>query len=498
MQSLNSVQKAALNVGTSALEVAGPSLARITPIRRTIVHQVESIMLKGLEEARSTSQCPPGADEDGTLMGLAVVHSMERALADHHLSRATMHTLFKTVAQEVMIERGDAATKAAFKAQFGVDPPGLLLISPGKACNLHCTGCYADSGPTPAKLDWDVFDRIVTEAKTQWGTRFFAISGGEPLAYRSGGKGILDMAEKHRDCFFLMYTNGTLIDDEVAARLARAGNLTPALSIEGWRERTDARRGPGIFDQVVEAMGRLRAAGVIFGVSLTPTRENAEEILSDEFIDFCFEQNGSLYAWMFQYMPIGRSFTLDLMPTPQQRLWMWHRSWELIRNRRTFLADFWNHGTVSRGCIAAGRYNGGGYMYVDWNGAVSPCVFMPYSPVNINAVYEQGKTLNDVWAEPFFADIRGWQQKYKEDKGNWLMPCPMRDHHADLRKIFAEHEPEPMDVNARAALLDPEYARGLAEYDAVYQATSGPLWEEHYLRPGVPADGDIPPLPELP
>jgi len=59
---------------------------------------------------------------------------------------------------------------------------------------------------TDEKLSWDVFDRIITEAKTLWGVRFFVISGGEPMAYRSEGKDLLDMAEKHNDCLFMMYT----------------------------------------------------------------------------------------------------------------------------------------------------------------------------------------------------------------------------------------------------------------------------------------------------
>jgi len=37
-------------------------------------------------------------------------------------------------------------------------------------------------------------------------------------------------------------------------------------------------------------MDRLYEAGVIYGVSLTATRENAEEILSDEFIEFLFHK----------------------------------------------------------------------------------------------------------------------------------------------------------------------------------------------------------------
>jgi hypothetical protein len=59
------------------------------------------------------------------------------------------------------------------------------------------------------------------------------------------------------------------------------------------------------------------------------------------------------------------------------------------------------------------------------------------------------------------------------------------------------HEPDPTDANARAALLDADYAQGLAGYDAAYQTISGAIWEKHYLRPGVSSDSDIRPLPEV-
>ena len=284
----------------------------------------------------------------------------------------------------------------------------------------------------------------------------------------------------------MAYTNGTLVDDRVADRLAELGNFTPAFSVEGWRERTDERRGPGVFDQVLESMQRLRRVGVPYGVSLTATRHNAEEILSDEFLDFFFDEQAALYAWLFHYMPIGRSFTLDLMPTPEQRLWMWNRSWEIIRERQVVLADFWNHGTVTDGCISSGGSTDGGYMYIDWNGSVTPCVFVPYSPVNVNEVYAKGGTLNDVWADRFFASIRGWQKDYAAGNGkpgNWLAPCVIRDHHADFRRLLIEHEPEPADNNAAEALLDPDYAQGMIDYDKVYQSLSGEIWEQQYLQP---------------
>ena len=379
--------------------------------------------------------------------------------------------------------------------------PGFLVISPGKACNLRCPDCYANSATEKNALDYAVLSRIVREAKEKWSIPFFTITGGEPLFYRNNGKGVLDLCAENQDCMFLMYTNGFLINRKVAERMAEVGNITPAVSVEGMRERTDARRGAGVFDKILAAMQRLRRAGVPYGVSLTATRHNAEEILSDEFFDFFFEKHGALYGWIFHYMPIGRSYTLELMPTPEQRLWMWRRSWDIIRERQIMLADFWNHGTVTDGCISSGRFSGGGYMYIDWNGAVTPCVFVPYSPININQAYAQGKTLTDAWSESFFAGIRKWQDDYRKgnaEPGNWMAPCIIRDHHADFRRLVMEHEPDPADQNAADALLDPDYARGMQAYDEAYQSLSGEVWKQHYLRPTDPNDGHIEPLPEVP
>ncbi|HQE92708.1 MAG TPA: radical SAM protein [Anaerolineae bacterium] len=498
MITITPIQEKAINIAADVLVSHGPKLAQNETLRRHIVNRIEKHMLTNLEHTRSDPNYLPGIADDRTAMSLAIVGTIERALVENHLSEAALRAAIQILVKTLFLRQGNREQMIhLFKEQYGIGAPSFLVISPGKACNLHCTGCYADSDDKARNLAWSTVDRIITEAKTLWGARFFVISGGEPFAYRSEGKSIVDIIERHADCMFLMYTNGTLITPEISQRLARTGNLLPAISVEGWKERTDARRGEGIFDQVVNTMHLLRHDGIPFGISLTGTRYNAEEILSDEFIDF-FQQQGALFAWLFQYMPIGRSFTLDLMPTPQQRLWMWRRSWEIIRTRRMFIADFWNHGTACDGCLSAGGHGNGGYFYIDWNGAISPCVFLPYSPLNINTAYAQGKTLNDVWADPFFHSLRQWQFNYKNKNGNGLMPCPNRDHHADLQRLIMEHEPDPIDVNAAAALADPEYAQGLAQYDAEYEALTHNIWETHYVhRAPAAKDGGIAPLPSL-
>jgi len=208
------------------------------------------------------------------------------------------------------------------------------------------------------KLSWPVLDRAVGEAKKFWGARFFVISGGESLLYEDEGRGIMDLIEKYDDSFFLMYTNGTLIDEKMARRMAQTGNIMPAVSVEGLKESTEKRRGRGVFQKILEAFEHLRQAKVFFGISLTITRNNVYEAFSDEVMDFYFNKTGAMFAWAFQYMPIGRAFTLELLPTPEQRLWMWQRAWQLVDEKHLFLIDFWNSGTATHGCVSAGRSGG--------------------------------------------------------------------------------------------------------------------------------------------
>ncbi len=109
-------------------------------------------------------------------------------------------------------------------------------------------------------------------------------------------------------------------------------------------------------------------------------------------------------------------------------------------------------------------------------------------------MYARGGTLNDLLNDTFFADIRNWQTAYRKKNGNWLAPCIIRDHYPELRKMIARHEPDPTDENARQALLDPKYARGLEQYDAAYQAITEPIWQKQYVQSGTL--GDHPDQPE--
>jgi sulfatase maturation enzyme AslB (radical SAM superfamily) len=305
-----------------SLTIANTVLAN-DDIRRLALKVAEKKTYHALVE-KNNSSSPIRTQEDKYYMVRNMLHSINRALENKRISPSVRRGLIKILIGNVLLKNNP--TIRAFKETYGFGAPGFLLISPTKQCNLHCTGCYAASSSADAeKLDYDMVDRILTEKKKLWGSQFTVISGGEPLMWRSDGKDLIDIAAQHSDQYFLMYTNGTLIDEKMAQRMAEVGNITPAISVEGFEKETDARRGKGVHKRILKAFENLRNSGVPFGISITATRHNAELVLSDEFMDFYFEKQGAIYGWIFQYMPIGRSYTLNLMVTPEQRKWMFEQ-----------------------------------------------------------------------------------------------------------------------------------------------------------------------------
>ena len=367
-----------------------------------------------------------------------------------------------------------------FKEEHGFYPPGFFVISPTQACNLRCKGCYAESHTGAwATLPFEVSDRILTEAEELLGIRFVVVSGGEPFIYKK----FLDLVEKHPRQYFMVYTNGTLIDDATAARMAELANITPAISVEGFEKETDERRGKGVFQRILKAMENLRRHGVPFGISVTATRKNFPILMGDDFYKFFFEEQGATYMWQFQLMPIGRGKEVfDLMPTPEERRDLYFKWEELLTKHKYFVADFWNSGPASFGCIAFGGY--GGYFYITWNGDVTPCVFIPYSDSNILDIYEKGGTLVDAIKTPLFERGRRWlvyySHSHRKEPGSWLRPCSIRDHYKIFREYVLTEDAKPIDKASKEALEDPEYYEGLIEYDKKLIELMDPIWAKKY------------------
>ena len=128
-------------------------------------------------------------------------------------------------------------------------------------------------------------------------------------------KDLVRLCEKHNDCIFLCFTNGTLIDEGFADDMLRVGNFIPAISLEGFEEANDSRRGQGVYDKVTGAMALLKSHKLPFGISTCYTSVNYKDITSEEFYDKIMDL-GAYFIWFFHYMPVGSGAAPELLPTP--------------------------------------------------------------------------------------------------------------------------------------------------------------------------------------
>lgn len=343
--------------------------------------------------------------------------------------------------------------------------PWLILMDPTSACNLHCTGCWAAEYGHNLNLSFEDMDRIITQGK-EIGVYFYMYTGGEPLVRK---KDIIRICEKHNDCAFHAFTNGTLVDEEFCQEMQRVGNLSLSISLEGFEEVNDLRRGDGVFDKVMAAMDLLKASGQIFGTSICYTSKNIETITSDEFLDMIIEK-GCRFTWYFHYMPVGNNAAVELLPTRQQREYMYHRVREIrgsTGGKEIFAMDFQNDGEFVGGCIAGGR----NYCHINANGDVEPCVFVHYSSANIKEV-----SLLEALKQPLFMAYRDGQPF----NNNHLRPCPMLENPQLLQEMIAKTGAKSTDLESPESV---EHLCGKClEYAANWTDTADELWSHTKIK----------------
>ncbi|HKL98067.1 MAG TPA: radical SAM protein [Methanocorpusculum sp.] len=307
--------------------------------------------------------------------------------------------------------------KIKLREKEGCNIPWAILMDPTSACNLKCIGCWAAEYGNRMNLTLEEWDSIIEQGKAL-GTYFFLYSGGEPLVRK---KDIITMCEKHSDCIFLSFTNGTLIDEAFADEMLRVGNFVPAISIEGDEAATDGRRGAGVYQKVIKAMEILKQKKLPFGISCCYTSANTDIIGSDAYIDDMIAR-GAKFAWFFTYMPVGMDAVPALLASPEQREHMYHQVRHIRATRPIFAMDFWNDGEYVNGCIAGGKF----YLHINANGDIEPCAFIHYSDSNIRT-----KTLLEAYKSPLF-------MQYRENQpfnNNHLRPCPLLDNPEKLASM---------------------------------------------------------------
>ena len=305
-----------------------------------------------------------------------------------------------------------AAEKRRQAAARGEHIPPFLIASITSQCNLRCAGCYARSlefcgDEAPAEqLSAGQWASVFRQAR-DLGVSFILLAGGEPLVRWD----VIEAAAGFSEILFPVFTNGTMLGPGSLDYLSRHRNLLPVLSIEGGRASTDRRRGEGVYDRlqaVVRDMGDRRIA---FAVSITVTKDNLEEVLSDSFLDRLSEAGckGVVYV---EYVPIQPG-TEALAPDDKDRARMADR---LDRLRQSdcplVLLSFPGDEAGAGGCLAAGR----GFFHINPQGGAEPCPFSPFSDFSL-----KDGSLRQALASPLFRRLQNGDLLTEDHTGGCVL-----------------------------------------------------------------------------
>lgn len=284
--------------------------------------------------------------------------------------------------------------------QNGTHIPPFLISSIATNCNLHCAGCYARANGACSnevqqnEMSFTDWKRIFTEA-SEVGISFILLAGGEPLMRRD----IIKLAAQHTDIIFPIFTNGTMIDSDYLSLFDQNRNLIPVLSIEGSEAQTDSRRGQGVSEIIWNTAKAFKDKGILYGASITVTRENKDDVTDSGFIRKLRECGCGLVFYI-EYVPVEKNtehlvLNKDGLQALQARI-------DFLRNDKQnkgmIIISFPGDEEAMGGCLAAGR----GFFHVNANGGAEPCPFSPYSEMNLKE-----QSILTVLQSPFFERVRG-------------------------------------------------------------------------------------------
>ena len=158
-------------------------------------------------------------------------------------------------------------------------PPGPVVIwNLIRRCNLNCKHCYSISADTdfPGELSTEQVYGVMDDLKA-FRVPVLILSGGEPLLRPD----IFEISRHAKEMGFYvaLSTNGTLIDEATADRIAEIGYDYLGISLDGIGEVHDRfRRQEGAFDASMRGIHLCHDRGIKVGVRYTMTEGNIESL----------------------------------------------------------------------------------------------------------------------------------------------------------------------------------------------------------------------------
>jgi heme b synthase len=340
---------------------------------------------------------------------------------------------------------------------IGHNQPRLIFWELTKRCNLRCIHCRAEA------FDIDDHDELPTRSVKKILTdiaEFYrpvmVFTGGEPL-YRSDLFDVIHHAYA-KGLATAIATNGTMIDEAVAAEIKAVKTGRVSVSLDGSSARLhDVFRGiKGSFDLAVQGIDFLKKAGVEFQINTTFTKKNIND--AENMLRLC-ESLGAKAFHLFMLVPVGCGLLIsdtDMISSAEyEDLLSWFceiRSRTKLELRATCAPHYYRilkqkstiaktvHGqnnselnSFTKGCLA-----GSGVCFISHTGDVQPCGYLPLVAGNLGETH-----FKEIWEKSeLFISLRDTARllgncgvcEYKNICGG----CRARAYHASGNYLDSE------------------------------------------------------------
>jgi len=274
----------------------------------------------------------------------------------------------------------------------GVHFPPFIYISVISGCNLKCQGCWVDVDSESKKLSREELHKIISDARAH-GNRYFGILGGEPFMHTE----LLDVFADHPDCYFQVFTNGQLITEKIARRLAELGNVSPLISIEGRKDVSDIRRGrKNVLGNTLKGLDACLEAGLFTGVASSICKSNIKELVREDWLRELIDK-GVHYSWFHTYRPVGPDSRPELALSKEEALMV--RKFVVSMRARLPLAivDAYYDDKGEALCPMATGVS----HHISPYGDIEPCPIIQFAKENIR---DEGKGIFDLMKDSEFLD----------------------------------------------------------------------------------------------
>lgn len=331
------------------------------------------------------------------------------------------------IAHYAAASRLAASRRHKFEAA-GEHVPPFLIASITNACNLHCAGCYAranhicyDEKDTEKLMTDEEWSALFSEAD-KLGISFILLAGGEPMMRPD----VIKKAGEYRNIIFPVFTNGTLMGQSQIKLFRDNPNLVPIISIEGGRRTTDLRRGHGVHEMLTEAMDKLKSQNIMFGASVTVTKDNADEVMGEEFVGALCSRGCKAIIYV-EYVPVDRAAAASA-PDDDTRCRM-TLMLDKLRNENSdmLFVSFPGDEKSSGGCLAAGR----GFFHINAFGGAEPCPFSAYSDTSVRSL-----GIREALKSPLFTTLQESGMLNDDHEGG----CVLHEKEEQVKEICRKQE----------------------------------------------------------